>query len=98
MGWASHPLLPGAPGRLSVFGRWAAGSPVAAVQKSRHPMSIPSVPEGFMKTATRKAALLVIDVQESFRKRPYWQPQDAGGFLANKQELIDNSRQKAIPE
>ena len=50
-----------------------------------------------MKTATRKAALLVIDVQESFRKRPYWQPQDAGGFLANTQALIDNCRQERIP-
>jgi len=60
-------------------------------------MSIPSIPEGFMKTATRQAALLVIDVQESFRKRPYWQPQDAGGFLANTQALIDNCRQERIP-
>jgi nicotinamidase-related amidase len=50
-----------------------------------------------MKTATRKAALLVIDVQESFRKRPYWQPQDAGGFLANVQALVDNCRQEGIP-
>jgi nicotinamidase-related amidase len=49
-----------------------------------------------MTSATRKA-LLVIDVQESFRKRPYWQPQEAGAFLANTQALIDNCRQEGIP-
>lgn len=49
-----------------------------------------------MKTANRKTALLVIDVQESFRKRPYWQPQEASAFIANTQALIDRCRQEGI--
>jgi nicotinamidase-related amidase len=46
-----------------------------------------------MKTATGKTALLVIDVQESFRKRPYWQADEAPAFLARIQALIDRSRE-----
>jgi nicotinamidase-related amidase len=49
-----------------------------------------------MTTATRQA-LLVIDAQESFRKRPYWQPQEASAFLANTQALIDHCREEGIP-
>ena len=50
-----------------------------------------------MKTANRTTALLVIDVQESFRKRPYWQPQEAGAFIANTQALIDYCRTAGMP-
>jgi nicotinamidase-related amidase len=49
-----------------------------------------------MKTANRKTALLVIDVQESFRRRPYWQPQEASAFIANTQALIDRCRSEGI--
>jgi nicotinamidase-related amidase len=49
-----------------------------------------------MKTAN-KTALLVIDVQESFRKRPYWQPQEASAFIANTQALIDHCRNRGVP-
>jgi nicotinamidase-related amidase len=45
-----------------------------------------------METASRRTVLLVIDVQESFRKRPYWRPDAAAGFLANTQALIDRCR------
>ena len=50
-----------------------------------------------MKTATHKTALIVIDVQESFRARPYWQPQELPPFLANTQSLIDRCRERGIP-
>ncbi|HWM71353.1 MAG TPA: isochorismatase family protein [Steroidobacteraceae bacterium] len=50
-----------------------------------------------MKSAARKTALLVIDVQESFRNRPYWQPEELPPFLANTQALIDGCRAQGIP-
>jgi len=50
-----------------------------------------------MKTANAKTALLVIDVQESFRKRPYWQPQEASAFIANTQAMIEHCRKEGIP-
>ena len=50
-----------------------------------------------MKTANARAVLLVIDVQESFRQRPYWQPVEAAAFIANTQALIDRCRQQQIP-
>lgn len=42
-------------------------------------------------------ALLVIDVQESFRKRSYWQPEELPAFLKNVQSLIDGARSGGIP-
>lgn len=50
-----------------------------------------------MKAATRKTALLVIDVQESFRSRPYWQPDELPAFLANTQRLIDSFGERGVP-
>jgi nicotinamidase-related amidase len=50
-----------------------------------------------MPTATPKTALIVIDVQESFRARPYWQPDELATFLANTQALIDGCRERGIP-
>jgi nicotinamidase-related amidase len=41
--------------------------------------------------------LLVIDVQESFRGRPYWQADDLPAFLANTQALINRCRDEGIP-
>lgn len=49
-----------------------------------------------MKTPTEKTVLLVIDVQESFRQRPYWQADEAGAFLTNLQALIDRSRERGV--
>lgn len=43
------------------------------------------------------AALLVIDVQESFRQRPYWQEEDVAEFLAHQQALIDGVVAAGIP-
>ena len=50
-----------------------------------------------MKSATHKRALLVIDVQESFRHRPYWQGEELPGFLINTQSLIDRCRERGVP-
>jgi len=44
-----------------------------------------------------KQALLVIDVQESFRHRPYWNAKEAPAFLANVQALIDRCKGRGIP-
>ncbi len=43
------------------------------------------------------AALLVIDAQESFRHRPYWDEADLPGFLQNLQTLVDGAGARGIP-
>jgi nicotinamidase-related amidase len=45
---------------------------------------------------TMQQALIVIDVQESFRRRPYFREQDLAGFLRNVQSLIDRCRSRGI--
>ena len=42
-------------------------------------------------------ALLVVDVQESFRHRPYWRDSDVPSFLANLQSLIDGAKSRNVP-
>jgi nicotinamidase-related amidase len=44
-----------------------------------------------------KQALIIVDVQESFRKRPYWRGEECPAFLKNVQSLIDLSRSRGIP-
>ena len=44
-----------------------------------------------------KQALIVIDIQESFRRRPYFCAEELPAFLANVQSLIDRSRECGIP-
>src|ERR1700761_7849141 len=44
-----------------------------------------------------KTALLVIDVQGSFRRRPYWRVEELPAFLSNTQALIDRCRARGIP-
>ncbi len=44
-----------------------------------------------------KTALLVIDAQESFRHRPYWDDSDAPGFFDRLQALIDGAKARDIP-
>ena len=41
-------------------------------------------------------ALIVIDIQESFRQRPYWRANEFPAFLKNVQSLIDLSRARGI--
>jgi nicotinamidase-related amidase len=42
-------------------------------------------------------ALVVIDVQESFRHRPYWSAADVPAFLERLQALIDGAVRRGIP-
>lgn len=42
-------------------------------------------------------ALIVIDVQESFRHRPYWSAADEAGFVGRLQALIDGAKAQGIP-
>lgn len=44
-----------------------------------------------------KQALIVVDVQESFRSRPYFRAEELPGFLRNVQSLINRSRARGIP-
>lgn len=48
-------------------------------------------------TTQSDTALIVVDVQESFRQRPYWSDADAPAFLAKQQALIDGARARGIP-
>jgi nicotinamidase-related amidase len=42
-------------------------------------------------------ALLVVDVQESFRQRPYWNDADVPVFIERLQALIDGATARRIP-
>lgn len=42
-------------------------------------------------------ALIVVDVQESFRHRPYWDPAEVPAFLSNLQQLIDGAVARRAP-
>ena len=44
-----------------------------------------------------KQALIVIDVQESFRHRPYFRAEELPGFLHNVQSVIDGCEARGIP-
>jgi|SRR5947207_3765901 len=44
-----------------------------------------------------ETALLVVDAQESFRQRPYWNDRDAPLFLQRLQALIDGARASGMP-
>jgi nicotinamidase-related amidase len=47
--------------------------------------------------AVSDTALLVIDVQESFRQRPYWTDSGATLFFGRVQALIDGAKKNGIP-
>jgi nicotinamidase-related amidase len=47
--------------------------------------------------AVSDTALLVIDVQESFRQRPYWTDSGATLFFGQVQALIDGAKKNGIP-
>lgn len=42
-------------------------------------------------------ALVVIDVQESFRHRPYWDPTEVPAFLSRLQQLVDGAAARKAP-
>jgi nicotinamidase-related amidase len=50
-----------------------------------------------MKVNNPKAALIVIDVQESFRARPYWSEKHFPSFIASINMLISNCASQNIP-
>jgi nicotinamidase-related amidase len=52
---------------------------------------------GVISMSLSDAALIVVDVQESFRQRPYWSDADAPAFLKNLQSLIDGAKARGIP-
>jgi nicotinamidase-related amidase len=47
--------------------------------------------------AESNVALLVVDAQESFRRRPYWSDADLPLFLERLQALIDGAKARKIP-
>jgi nicotinamidase-related amidase len=42
-------------------------------------------------------AVVVIDVQESFRQRPYWDPALAPPYLAAQNRLVEGARSRGLP-
>jgi nicotinamidase-related amidase len=46
---------------------------------------------------TSSTALLLVDAQESFRHRPYWNARDAARFTERMQALIDGAVARGIP-
>jgi nicotinamidase-related amidase len=44
-----------------------------------------------------RTALLVIDAQQSFEHRPYWNEADTPAFLDRLQELVDGAKARQIP-
>jgi nicotinamidase-related amidase len=50
-----------------------------------------------MKTNDKKTALIVIDVQESFRARPYWSDKHLPSFIASINSLIAACASNDIP-
>lgn len=45
----------------------------------------------------KKRALIVIDVQESFRHRPYWKADELPAFLGNLRVLIERAHAAGVP-
>jgi nicotinamidase-related amidase len=44
-----------------------------------------------------QTALLLIDVQQSFKHRPYWSESEAGAFLAKTNQLLQGAAERRIP-
>lgn len=44
-----------------------------------------------------KSALIVVDVQQSFTRRPYWDDTELPGFLSNLQSLVDRAERGGMP-
>src|SRR5215475_14975728 len=55
------------------------------------------VSNGGFLMSTYATALLVVDVQESFRYRPYWRDSDVPCFVECLQSLIDGAQSRKIP-
>jgi nicotinamidase-related amidase len=44
-----------------------------------------------------KSALIVIDVQQSFTRRPYWDEAELPAFVQNLQQLVNRARKAGLP-
>jgi nicotinamidase-related amidase len=44
-----------------------------------------------------KSALLVVDVQQSFTRRPYWDEAELPPFVQSLQQLVNRARQSGVP-
>ena len=53
--------------------------------------------KGFACMSFSDTALIVVDAQESFRHRPYWNDADVPAFLASVQALVDGAKARGIP-
>jgi nicotinamidase-related amidase len=53
--------------------------------------------QGIKPMTAAATALIVIDAQESFRHRPYWNDDEVPAFVANLQRLIDGAKAARIP-
>jgi nicotinamidase-related amidase len=49
------------------------------------------------EAATMKSALIVVDVQQSFEHRPYWQADGVAGFVNRLQQIIDRAKAQGVP-
>jgi nicotinamidase-related amidase len=65
-----------------------------AASSSFAQLMIPVLPRRFSMSET---ALIVIDVQESFRHQPFWTDTDLPAFAEKLQALIDGARVREIP-
>jgi nicotinamidase-related amidase len=79
---------------MSVFDRWTSAVPVAERVRLTEDMAGYRLPEALK---TMRQALIVVDVQESFRRRPYFREQDLPAFLRNVQSLINRCQDRGIP-
>jgi nicotinamidase-related amidase len=76
--------------------RFVAGYAVALPIPMADHGTIPTDPEPSMPQHS-STALLMIDVQESFRHRPAWREDDAAPFLDRCNALIDGAGRQGIP-
>lgn len=50
-----------------------------------------------MNAIAKRSVLLVIDVQQSFRQRPYWSEEEAPVFFARLQQVVDRAAETGVP-
>jgi nicotinamidase-related amidase len=49
------------------------------------------------KQASGTTALIVVDVQQSFKQRPYWNAEELNAYLTAQNQLIEGFRQRSLP-
>src|SRR6267378_3864297 len=81
------------PPRMALFVRFRSSSCLSWGRSVRHSGEHPE--RNVMSTPA--TALLVIDVQESFRHRPYWRDHHVPLFVQRLRALIDGAEARKIP-